>query len=552
MENYKELADLIFPNAKDTSYYEEKYPERKNLKEGAMVVRFAPSPTGFVHIGGIFTSVICSKLAKQTDGVFILRIEDTDQKREVENGVVGIIDALKKFNLEPDEGMTDENTSKGEYGPYKQSQRKEIYQAFAKKLIAEKKAYPCFCKAEDLEEMRTKQESAKLRPGYYGEWATCRNLGLDEIEKRIKNGEEYIIRFRSPGNPEKKIKHHDVIKGNIDFPENDQDIVIIKSDGLPTYHFAHVVDDYLMRTTHVIRGDEWLSSLPVHIQLFQALGVKMPKYAHIAPIMKEEDGAKRKLSKRKDPEAAVEYYSKEGIPSDAAKEYLLNIANSNFEGWRRQNKTASIDEFELALNKMSVSGALFDMVKLLDISKAVISRYSKEEVYDMAYTWAKEYDEDLKKLLEENKEYSLKVLGIERGNEKPRKDIAKWSDLKDNIEYMYDNRFLSKPQEYVYQNINDKEEINKILTEYVENQFDLSDDKQTWFNKIKDVAEKFGYAREVKEYKQNPESYKGHVGDVSTVIRIALTGRANTPDMYEIMQVLGRDSVVARLKKAIA
>ena len=548
--DYKDLANLIFPDIKDASYYEEKYPER-NLKEGAMVVRFAPSPTGFVHIGGIFTSVICSKVAKQTDGVFMLRIEDTDQKREVENGVQGIIDALKKFNLHPDEGMIDEDTSFGDYGPYKQSQRKEIYQSFAKKLIEEKKAYPCFCTAEDLDNMRAKQEAAKLRPGYYGEWAACRNLGLDEIERRIKNGDQYIIRFKSPGNPERKIKHHDVIKGNIDFPENDQDIVIIKSDGLPTYHFAHAVDDHLMRTTHVIRGDEWLSSLPVHIQLFQALGFKLPKFAHIAPIMKEEDGAKRKLSKRKDPEAAVEFYSKEGITSDAAKEYLLNIANSNFEQWRRQNKTASIDEFELSLNKMSVSGALFDMVKLLDISKSVISRYTKEEVYDLAYEWACEYDEDLKELLEKNKEYTLKVLGIERGNEKPRKDIAKWSTLKENIEYMYDDRFLNSNIEYVYQNINDNEEIKDLVTDYLENFFSLSDDKQTWFNKLKDLAEKHGYAREVKEYKANPDGFKGHVGDVSTVIRVALTGRQNTPDMYEIMQVLGEDSVKARLNKAV-
>ena len=548
--DYKDLANLIFPDIKDSSYYEEKYPER-NLKEGAMVVRFAPSPTGFVHIGGIFTSVICSKVAKQTDGVFMLRIEDTDQKREVENGVQGIIDALKKFNLHPDEGMIDEDTSFGDYGPYKQSQRKEIYQSFAKKLIEEKKAYPCFCTAEDLDNMRAKQEAAKLRPGYYGEWAACRNLGLDEIERRIKNGDEYIIRFRSPGNPEKKIKHHDVIKGNIDFPENDQDIVIIKSDGLPTYHFAHAVDDHLMRTTHVIRGDEWLSSLPVHIQLFQALGFKLPKFAHIAPIMKEEDGAKRKLSKRKDPEAAVEFYSKEGIPSDAAKEYLLNIANSNFEQWRRQNKTASIDEFELSLNKMSVSGALFDMVKLLDISKSVISRYTKEEVYDLAYEWADEYDKDLKDMLEKDKEYTLKVLGIERGNEKPRKDIAKWSTLKENIEYMYDDRFLNSNIDYVYQNINDKEEIKALVTDYLENFFTLADDKQSWFNKLKDLAEKHGYAREVKEYKANPDGFKGHVGDVSTVIRVALTGRQNTPDMYEIMQVLGEESVKARLNKAI-
>ena len=548
--DHKELANLIFPNIKDRSYYEEKYPERK-LKEGAMVVRFAPSPTGFVHIGGIYTSVICSKLAKQTDGVFMLRIEDTDQKREVENGVDGIIDALKKFNLVPDEGMINEEDGKGEYGPYKQSQRKEIYQSFAKKLIEEKLAYPCFCTGDDLTSMREKQENAKLRPGYYGAWATCRNLGLDEAERRIKNGDEYIIRFKSQGNPEKKIKHHDVIKGNVDFPENDQDIVIIKSDGLPTYHFAHAVDDYLMRTTHVIRGDEWLSSLPVHIQLFQALGVKPTKYAHIAPIMKEEDGAKRKLSKRKDPEAAVEYYAKVGIPSDAAKEYLLNIANSNFEQWRKQNKMQSIDEFELSLNKMSVSGALFDMVKLLDISKTVISRYTKEEVYDKAFTWASEYDDELKELLEKDKEDTLKVLGIERGNEKPRKDISKWSDVKENISYMYDDIFLNSNIKYEYQNINEPNEIKKIITAYVEKYFDLSDDKQTWFNKMKDLAEEFGYAREVKEYKQNPDSYKGHVGDISTVIRIALTGRANTPDMYEIMQVLGKESIDTRLKKAV-
>lgn len=306
-----------------------------------------------------------------------------------------------------------------------------------------------------------------------------------------------------------------------------------------------------MKTTHVIRGDEWLSSLPVHLQLFQAIGVKTPKYAHIAPIMKEEEGAKRKLSKRKDPEASVEYYSKEGIPANAAKEYLLNIANSNFEQWRKQNKIASIDEFELVLNKMSVSGALFDMVKLLDISKTVISKYSKEEVYEAAHAWADLYDSDLKKMLEDNKEYALKVLGIERGNEKPRKDIAKWSEVKMNIEYMYDSIFLEKDINYEYQNINEQSEINKILKTYIEKYLNLSDNKQTWFNKMKDLAEEFGYAREVKEYKQNPENYKGHVGDISTVIRIALTGRANTPDMYEIMQVLGKESVETRLKKAI-
>ena len=379
--DYKDLADKIFPNAKDISYYEEKYPER-NLKEGAIVTRFAPSPTGFVHIGGLYQATLAKKLAKQTGGVFFLRIEDTDQNREVENGITGIIDALNDFGLTPDEGMQNETEEKGNYGPYKQSLRKEIYQAYAKYLLAQGKAYPCFCTPEDLEEMRQKQEAAKIRPGYYGVWAKCRNLSVEEMMEKIEKGEEYIIRLKSPGNPEKKIKHHDVIKGNIDFPENDQDIVIIKSDGLPTYHFAHAVDDHLMHTTHVIRGDEWAASVPLHLQLFQVLGFKPPKYAHIAPIMKQEGDTKRKLSKRKDPEAAVSYYSEIGVPKEAVLEYLLNIANSNFEIWRKQNKDKSVEEFDLQLNKMGVSGALFDMVKLLDISKNVISRYDAQTVYN--------------------------------------------------------------------------------------------------------------------------------------------------------------------------
>ncbi len=548
--DYKDLANIIFPEAKPIEYYENKY-EKRNLKEGAIVTRFAPSPTGFVHIGGLYQSLIAKTLAKQTEGVFFLRIEDTDQKREVENGVVDIVNSLKNFNIEPDEGMIGENEEKGNYGPYKQSLRKEIYQAYAKDLIEKKLAYPCFETAEELDEMRKKQESAKVRPGYYGVWATWREKPLDEVIEKIKNGDPYIIRIKSMGREDRKIKHHDLIKGNVDFPENDQDIVIIKSDGLPTYHFAHAIDDHLMRTTLVIRGDEWLSSVPLHLQLFQTLGFKAPKYAHIAPIMKEENGAKRKLSKRKDPEAAVEFYHKEGIPDDAVKEYLLNIANSNFEQWRKQNKDAKIEEFTLQLNKMGVSGALFDMTKLLDISKTVISKYNKEEVYNEAIKWAEEYDKNLEQLLSKNKEYTLKVLGIERGNVKPRKDISKWSNLEENIEYMYDEIYLNKEHNYEYQNIKDKEEIKKIISLYLEKYFDINDDKQVWFDKIKDLSEELGYAREVKEYKQEPEKYKGHVGDVSTVIRISLTSRANTPDMYEIMQVLGKESVIKRLQKII-
>ena len=544
--NYKELADLIFPNAKPIEYYEEKYPER-NLEEGAFVTRFAPSPTGFVHIGGLFGGIIDKKLAEQSNGVFILRIEDTDQKREIENGINQIVESLKDFGIVPDEGMISENESIGNYGPYKQSERKDIYQAYAKSLIEKGLAYPCFCSPEEIEEIRKKQEEAKIRPGYYGVWAKCRTMPIDEVAEKIKNGEKYIIRFKSHGREDRRIKHKDLIKGNIEFPENDQDIVIIKADGLPTYHFAHAIDDHLMRTTHVIRGDEWVSSIPLHLELFKALGFKPPKYAHTATIMKDENGSKRKISKRKDPEAAVSFYHEEGIPKEAVVEYLLNIANSSFEPWRRANQDKSISEFELQLNKMSISGAVFDMVKLLDVSKNVICKFNNEKIYNEALDWAKRYDEDLACLLEENKEYSLKVLNIERNNVKPRKDLAKWSDLKATIEYMYPERFV-KITEFEYQKINDKEEIKTILNEYIENYFDIDDDKQTWFDKMKDLSEKLGYARGVKEYKQNPEVYKGHVGDISTVIRVSLTSKCNTPDLYEIMQVLGKDEVLKRIK----
>ena len=546
--DYKDLANLIFPDIKDISYYEEKYP-RRDLKEGAVVTRFAPSPTGFVHIGGLYQSLIARKLAKQTEGVFFLRIEDTDQKREVENGVTDIVNSLKNFGLEPDEGMVSETEEKGNYGPYRQSKRKEIYEAYAKYLIAQGKAYPCFCSPEELDKIREKQESAKIRPGYYGVWAKCRNITVEEAIEKIKNGEKYIIRFKSPGREDRKIKHHDVIKGNVTFPENDQDIVIIKADGLPTYHFAHAVDDHLMGTTHVIRGDEWLSSVPLHLQLFQELGFKAPKYAHIAPIMKNDNGNKRKLSKRKDPEAAVSYYDEQGIPKEAVKEYLLNIANSNFENWRKQNKEKSIEDFELQLNKMSVSGALFDMVKLHDVGKTVISMFTAEKAYEESLKWAKKYDKELENILQD-KEYALKVFGIERGNKKPRKDIAKWSDVKENISYMYDDIFEKQEKEYPYQVINEKEDIKKILEKYM-NIYDENDDKQTWFDKIKELSGTLGYAKEVKEFKANPEMYKAHVGDVSTVLRVALTMRTNTPDMYEIMKILGKERIEKRFTEAI-
>ena len=547
--DYKDLANLIFPDAKEISYYEEKYPER-NLPEGAVVTRFAPSPTGFVHIGGLYQALVARTIAEKTGGVFFLRVEDTDQKREVENGVTGIVNSLKDFDMVPDEGMISDTEEIGNYGPYKQSLRKDIYQAYAKYMIEQGKAYPCFCTPEDLVEIRQKQEAAKLRTGYYGVWAKCRNLSVEEMAEKIKAGEPYIIRFKSPGREDRKIKHKDVIKGNVDFPENDQDIVIIKADGLPTYHFAHAVDDHLMHTTHVIRSDEWLSSVPLHLQLFHELGFKVPKYAHISPIMKNDNGGKRKLSKRKDPEAAVSYYKEQGVPTDAVKEYLLNIANSTFENWRRANPDKPMEEFDFQLNKMSVSGALFDMVKLLDIGKTVISKMTAEAVYEKALEWAKEYDSEFEALLQD-KEYALKVFGIERGNKKPRKDISKWSEVKENIDYMYDSEFYNKDQEYPYQPaISDKEDISKILDLYIEKYYDENDDKQAWFDKIKALAVEMGYAGEVKEFKANPGMYKAHVGDVSTVLRVALTSRTNTPDMYEIMQVLGKNRIAKRFEVA--
>ena len=542
--DYKDLADAIYPDVKPIEYYEEKYPNR-NLPEGAEVVRIGPSPTGFVHIGTLYQALINKKIARQTNGVFFARVEDTDQKRKVENGVNDIINSLKLFDLNYDEGMINEEESKGEYGPYKQSQRLEIYHSFAKYLISIGRAYPCFASAEEIEEIRKKQEAAKIMPGFYGNWSIYRNLPVDEAVARIKNGDSFTIRLRSNGREDRKIRIKDSIKGNVDFPENFMDAVLIKADGFPVYHFAHVVDDHLMRTTTVIRGDEWMPSTPLHMELFQAFGFRPVKYAHTPTIQKiETDGKKRKISKRKDPEAAASYYREEGIPTLALKEYMMNIVNSTFEGWRRANKEANLSDFKMELNKMNSSGAVFDMVKLLDVSKNVIARYNAEEVYNYTNEWAKEFDPELAELLK-NKEYGLKVFGIERDNSaKPRKDLAKWSEVKDSIIYMY-----RKPSEFDYDKISG-ENLKNVIKEYI-SVYDESDDKQTWFNKMKDVAEKCGYAREVKEYKLEPEKWPGHVGDISTAIRVTITGRRNTPDLYEIMQVLGKEEVVARLNAAL-
>ena len=545
----KDLAELIFPNiTKTIEDYEKIYPER-NLPEGAMVTRFAPSPTGFVHMGSLLASFISSKAAKDTKGVFYLRIEDTDQKREVPNGIEGIVKDLKDFEIHIDEGALSREESIGEYGPYIQSERKEIYHAFIKHLISIGMAYPCFCSEEHLAEIREMQEATKSRIGYYGRYAVCRNIKIEDAYNRIKNGEKFIIRLKSPGDFEKKIVVNDLVKGKIEFPENDLDIVIMKSDGLPTYHFAHLVDDHLMRTTHVTRGDEWVSSLPIHQQLFQVFGFNPPKYAHLSPILKQEGETKRKLSKRKDPEAAMSYYAELGIPIKAVHLYLMTIANTNFEQWYDQNKDKTLDDFKFDFKKISASGSLFDVEKLINISRNYISFLSAEEVYDNVYNWSNTYDPNLHELLEKYKEYTINIFSIERYQKKPRKDYESWSSIKKNIWYMYDELFT--PSTYDFQKIKDHEEISKILTTYLDKYYQESDDKETWFNKIKDLTDELGYCSNMKEYKENPDKYKGSVADISTVIRVALTSSSMTPDLYEIMKLLGSNRIKSRIDKVI-
>lgn len=545
----KDLADLIFPNiTKTIEDYEKMYPKR-DLPDGAVVTRFAPSPTGFVHMGSLLAAFIERKAAKDTNGVFYLRIEDTDQERKVENGIVGITTDLKNFGIDIDEGAISETEEKGLYGPYIQSDRKEIYHAFIKHFIENDMAYPCFCSKEELEDIRNAQEKRKDRIGYYGRYAKCRKIPVSDAYEKIKNGEKYIIRLKSKGDFERKIKVKDAVKGIVSFPENDMDIVIMKQDGLPTYHFAHLVDDYLMRTTHVIRGDEWLSSVPVHVQLFEMLGVKAPTYAHISPIMKEENGIKRKLSKRKDPEAAMSYYHEKGIPTEAVKLYLMTLANTNFEQWWDANKDKTIDDFEFSFNKISKSGGLFDVEKLMNISRNYLSRIKAIEFYDMLVKYAKEYDNEFYELITKYKDFTIGILNIEREQKKPRKDYAAFSDVKSLVWYMYDELFDKHDKNYEFTNITDKDEIINIMKTYVEKYYDENDDQSTWFEKIKDLSEEFGYAREVKEYKENPDSYKGHVGDVSMVIRVALTTKSMTPNLYDIMKLFGKEKIIKRIEK---
>lgn len=545
----EKLANLIFPDVdKDINYYLEKYPKR-NLKEGAFVTRYAPSPTGFQHIGGIFTALINERLASQTGGVFYLRIEDTDQKREVKGAIEDTIHTMNNYGMNFTEGMTGENTEIGAYGPYKQSDRKEIYHTFAKELIKKGLAYPCFCSAEKLNEVREKQMAEKVLPGYHGEYATCRNLSTEEAIAKIENGESYIVRLKSPGNIENRVEFKDLIKGDLSLPENNIDIVIIKSDGLPTYHFAHAIDDGLMRTTHVIRGEEWLSSLPIHLQLFDILGFDRPNYVHIPTIMKQDGGSKRKLSKRKDAESAVSYYREQGYPVVCVIEYLLNIINSTYEEWREANIDSDYHEFEVSLDKMSKSGALFDIIKLNDVSKNIICRIKASDVYDMYTAWAKEFDKEMYDLVTADEAKSKEIFNIDKEGPKPRKDFEKWDDVRAKTFFFFDKLFEEDKNIELPKNI-DMEEAKRIISIYKDKYtYDVTNDE--WFNELKEIAVELGYATDRKKYKKNPEEYKGMVSDVAGAVRTAVTHRTNTPDLYTIMHIIGQDAVNKRFEEFI-
>ncbi len=534
--DYQKLADLLFPDVPTREEIEARYPKRC-LKEGAMVTRFAPSPTGFVHMGSLLTAYINSLMSSQSGGIFLLRIEDTDQKREVENGTEGIIRDLENYEITIDEGAM----VGGNYGPYIQSMRKEIYLAFVKDLVAKGLAYPCFCTPQELEELRQIQEINKERIGYFGSYSKCKKLSLSEIEEKLKSGLSFVIRLNSQGDFSKQHTYYDLVKGEVHYFENDMDIVLLKSDnGLPTYHFAHAVDDYLMGTTHVIRGDEWLSSLPVHLQLFETLGVEPPKYAHISPVMKNDQGTIRKLSKRKDPEASVNYYQELGIPVEVVKLYLKTLINTNFEEWYLSD---SSEEFLFSFDKMPTSGSLFDVEKLKSISREYFSRLSKEEVYQGLVEYTKKYDPEFFEIITEQKDYTLAVLNIEREIEKPRKDISSYSDIKQLFYYMYDCFFFS---DHTYEEVA-KDYDPAGLREYFQTTYTTEDSEEEWFGKLKEFASNYGYTPNRKEYKANPENFKGTTAKFCEMIRLMLTKSNQSPNLYDILKLLGPERIEKRL-----
>lgn len=539
------LAQALIPdeNVKPLEYYEQAYPER-DLPQGAQVTRLAPSPTGFMHLGNLYVALANERIAHQSGGVFYLRIEDTDDKRKVEGAVEVIHKSLRYFGVNFDEGAD----LCGNYGPYYQRQRAEIYHAYAKELIRKGLAYPCFCTEEDLEKTREYQTENKLLPGYYGEFAKCRNLSEEEIYENLKAGKPYVIRLRSQGDVEQKHTFHDQVKGDITVTENNQDVVILKSDGIPTYHFAHAIDDHFMRTTLVIRGEEWLSSLPIHIELFKVLGFKLPKYGHNCSIQKIDGETRRKLSKRKDPEASLTFYREEGYHPTAVRTYMMTLLNSNFEEWLLKFPDKPLDEFKYSIGKMGKSGALFDILKLNDISKTFMSTLSAEEAFDFLREWAQEFGTDAQKAYFADKEYLCKVLtlcmGI--GGKKRRKDFVCAKQALETIGYFFDETF-APAYEYRF----DNEQVKKVLCGF-QATYDVADDMPTWFDKVKAIATENGFATDMKAYKANPAAYPGNVSDVAEMLRIAMTGLANTPDLWTIMQILGAERTTARLEKAIA
>lgn len=545
-----DLAELIFPEVQTSvEELEKKYPAR-DLPEGAYVTRFAPSPTGFLHTGSLFTAMIGYRLAKQSNGVFYIRLEDTDTKREIEGSGLELLNQLKVFGIVPDEGYYGDH-EEGNYGPYAQSHRADIYKVYIKELIKKGRAYPCFCTSQDLDELRSMQERNKLIPGYYQQYAKCRFLSVDEAIEKIKNGVPYVIRFKSMGNHLRKIKVHDLIRGTLEIAENDLDIVILKSDGLPTYHFAHAIDDHLMHTTTVTRGEEWISSLPIHLELFDALEFKRPDYAHLPVIMKMDNGCRRKLSKRKDNEAAVSYFINDGYPADALLEYLMTIANSNFEEWRNKNSDVPMEDFILTFNKISLDGALFDMMKLNYFAKERLSKRTAHQLTIEALAWAEKHDEELASIIKSDPEYFEKIMNIEREKENPRKDYERYSDLLKLNRFFYRSYYDSMlANELPWNPLIAKEVIYDVLREFVDT-YDANLDEKTWFESLKVLGDKHHFAPSGKIYKQNKDLYIGHIGDVAEMIRIALTTSKQSPNLYWILQILGKEEVSRRINTII-
>ena len=543
--DYHALAALLFPDVTTTcEELEEKYPPR-NVPEGAVITRMAPSPTGFVHLGNLVQGLTSERMAHQSGGVLFLRVEDTDAKREIPGAVEVLIESLKHYGIHFDEGATIDGDN-GSYGPYRQRQRAGIYHVYAKKLVEEGKAYPCFCTEEELAAMREKQEANKETTGYYGAYAIWRDRPIEDIQAQLAAGQPWVLRFRSTGDVSRQFKFNDLVKGELTVTENNIDQVLLKSDGIPTYHFAHAVDDHLMRTTHVVRGDEWLPSLPFHIQLFQALGFKLPKYVHIGPLMKMDGNSKRKLSKRKDPELALTYYKSEGFPVQAVYEYIMTLLNSNYEDWRRANPTAPATDFKFSPKKLNPAGNLFDYAKLCDVSKNEIAKMDARQVYTLLVEWAQEFDPDFAQKLTADPDFAVRILAIGRGGKKPRKDMATWADAKPYMGFFYDE-YLEAP---VFEEKFEKAVIRSALEKFLE-RFDFQDDASVWFDKVKEITQELGFTTDMKAYKQNPDDFPGTVADVSTFLRLAVTGKTNSPDLYTVMQILGYERTVARIRKAM-